>query len=242
MRRPSILQTATAWVTGGLATAGLTPPGMVIASVTRSSTLVFRMARLWGRICVWGTGCPVETRGLGRIDPAARYVIMANHQSALDIPLLMAVLPAEWRTVFWAKKSLFKIPILGAAMRGLGHMPVDRENRLQAPQMLSDSLHRLEDTRSLVVFPEETYGPGERLLPFRRGGFLLALKTGMPILPVGVRGARDALPPSGRLISRTKIEVRFGVPIATAAMSISDRIELIERTRTAIEELSGLVD
>jgi 1-acyl-sn-glycerol-3-phosphate acyltransferase len=169
-----------------------------------------------------------------------RYIIMANHQSALDIPVLMATLPARWRSVFWAKKSLFKIPVLGTAMRSLGHMPVDRVNRLKAGQMLSDSRHRIRDTRSTLVFPEETYGPADDLLPFQRGGFLLALKTGIPILPVGVTGTRVALPPDGRLVTPTRLGVRFGQPIATTGLTVGDRDDLMDRTRTAIRELLAI--
>jgi 1-acyl-sn-glycerol-3-phosphate acyltransferase len=125
-------------------------------------------------------------------------------------------------------------------MRSLGHMPVDRVNRLKAGQMLTDSKNRIEDTRSTLVFPEETYGPSDDLLPFQRGGFLLALKTDIPILPVGIQGTRSALPPNGRLVAPTELTVRFGEPIATADRTVSDRDQLMDHTRNAIRELSGL--
>lgn len=238
-RQPSFPRTVFAWIVGAIATVGLTLPAMVITVVPRFRIVIFRMAKIWGRVCVWATGCTVNTDGLEDVDLNGRYVVVVNHQSALDIPVLMSVLPAEWRTVFWAKKSLFKIPVLGWAMRTLGHMPVDRFNRRTASQTLFQSQQRIENRRSLLVFPEETYGPEGELLPFQRGGFLFALKTGMPVLPVGVWGTRIALPPNGRLVSPTSLRVRFGTPIPTGDLPVSARPEITERARIVIEDLSG---
>jgi 1-acyl-sn-glycerol-3-phosphate acyltransferase len=167
---------------------------------------------------------------------------MTNHQSVLDIPLLMAVMPAEWRTVFWAKQSLFRIPVLGWAMRVLGHMPIDRVNRRTAGRMVADSAERAADSRSVLVFPEETYSLDGELLPFQRGGFVLALKTGMSILPVGVHGTRLVLEPRKHLIDPGPLTVSFGSPIEVFALGISDRQELMDRTREAIEELKEAPD
>ena len=237
VKAAAVARTGWAWLVGGVATVGLTLPALAISWIPRCRPLVHRMARLWGVLCVWGTGCRLEVEGAHRLDPDARYAVMTNHQSALDIPVLMGVLPADWRTVFWAKRSLFRIPILGWAMRMLGHMPIDRVNRLAAGGMLKDTLARVRDGRSLLVFPEETYGPGDRMLPFQRGGLVAALKAGLPVLPTAVVGTRGALPPRGRLIEPTTLKVRFGRPIATSHLSISERESLTAQTRSAIERL-----
>jgi 1-acyl-sn-glycerol-3-phosphate acyltransferase len=234
-----VLRTAFAWAAGGLATVGCTLPALLIAKFPGGDPVVHRVARLWGRLCVWGTGCPVRVEGLARLDLDRRYVVMANHQSALDIPVLMAVLPAAWRTVFWAKESLFRVPVLGLAMRMLGHMPIDRIKRSLAGRMVAETLRRVEDGRSVLVFPEETYGPEGRLLPFQRGGFVFALKTRLEILPVGLLGTRSALAPESRLISPTTLTIRFGEPIPTAGLAVADRAALTERTRTSIAQLSA---
>jgi 1-acyl-sn-glycerol-3-phosphate acyltransferase len=235
MKLSRVARTAFAWVFGGLATVGYTLPALLISRLPGGDPVVHRMARLWGRLCIWGTGCPIRVEGLARLDLERRYVVMANHQSALDIPVLMAVLPAAWRTVFWAKESLFRIPVLGWAMRILGHMPIDRVNRSLAGRMVAETLRRVEDERSVLVFPEETYGPGDRLLPFQRGGFVFALKTRLEILPVGLLGTRTAHAAGSRLVSPATLTVRFGEPIPTADVSVTDRAALTERTRTAIE-------
>lgn len=222
---------------GALATVGLTLPALAISWIPGTDLIVHRMARAWGRACVWGTGCRIFVEGADRLDPGARYVVMANHQSALDIPVLMGVLPAAWRTVFWAKKSLFGVPVLGWAMRMLGHMPIDRVNRRLAGPMLAESLRRARDGRSLLVFPEETYGPGDRLLPFQRGGFLAAVRSSLPLLPVAVVGTRSALPPGSRELTPATLTVRVGEPITTTDLSVADRPVLAEQTRVAIETL-----
>jgi 1-acyl-sn-glycerol-3-phosphate acyltransferase len=234
-----VVRTAFAWAVGVLATVGCTLPALVISRLPGGDPVAHRMARLWGRLCVWGTGCPVRIEGLARLDPGRRYVVMANHQSALDIPVLMAALPAAWRTVFWAKQSLFRVAVLGWAMRMLGHMPIDRVNRQLAGKTLSDTLRRVEDGRSVLVFPEETYGPPGQLLPFQRGGFVFALKSRLDVLPVAVLGTRDALPPGSRLVVPTPLIVRFGEPIATSELTVGDRPLLAEQTRAAIAQLSS---
>jgi len=230
-------RTGWAWLVGGLATVGLTLPALAISTIPACRLTAHRMARLWGRVCIWGTGCRLVVEGADRLDARDRYVLMANHQSALDIPVLMAVLPAEWRTVFWAKQSLFRVPVLGWAMRMLGHMPIDRVNRLSAGSMLAETRRRVADGRAVLVFPEETYGPGDQLLPFQRGGFLVAVRTGLPIVPVAVAGTRSALPPRSRLLTPTTLTVRFGTPIATRELTVTDRPALVERTRAEIERL-----
>jgi 1-acyl-sn-glycerol-3-phosphate acyltransferase len=235
-----LIRTGFAWLVGGTATMVMSLVAVACAAVPRWRGASHRVARQWGRFCLWCAGCPVRTDGLDGLDPSGRFVVMANHQSALDIPVLIGVLPARWSTVFWAKKSLFRMPFLGWAMAALGHMPVDRINRLSASGLVVETAERATGAASVLVFPEETYGSDDRLLPFHRGGFVLAIKTGLPILPVGIRGTRSALPPSGRVLSPCPISVRFGAPIPTADVPISDRERLTERTRAAVARLAGV--
>jgi 1-acyl-sn-glycerol-3-phosphate acyltransferase len=238
MRWLQVLRSAFAWTIGIVATVGYTLLGLLVTAFPGGQLLQHKLAGQWGRVCIWAAGCLVRIEGLGRIDVASRFVVMVNHQSALDIPLLIGVMPAEWQTVFWAKESLFRIPVLGWAMRVLGHMPIDRVNRRTAGRMLQESTDRVAGQRSVLVFPEETYSRQPGLLPFQRGGFVLALKTGLPILPVGVTGTREALPPGRRLVTPTTLRVRFGDPIPTAGLGVSSRQTLSDRTREMIEDLA----
>jgi 1-acyl-sn-glycerol-3-phosphate acyltransferase len=235
-----LIRTGFAWLVGGTATMVMALVAVACAAVPGWRGASHRVARRWGRFCLWCAGCPVRTEGLDELDRSGRFVVMANHQSALDIPVLIGVLPARWSTVFWAKKSLFRVPFLGWAMTALGHMPVDRINRLSASGLVVETAGRATGAASVLVFPEETYGSDDRLLSFHRGGFVLAIKTGLPILPVGIRGTRSALPPNGRVLSPCPISVRFGAPIPTADLPISDRERLTEQTRTAVARLAGV--
>ena len=240
MRHLRVFRSAFAWANGIAATVFFTLSGLAMSAVPGGRLLQHRLARSWGRVCIRGAGCPVRIEGLDRIDPEGRFVVMVNHQSALDIPLLIGAMPAEWQTVFWAKESLFRVPVLGWAMRSLGHMPIDRVNRRTAGRMLAASAERAADCRSVLVFPEETYSRDRGLLPFQRGGFLLALKTGLPILPVGIAGTREALPPGRHVITPTTLVVRFGEPIPTVGLAVSSRQPLSERTRLAIADLADV--
>ncbi len=191
-------------------------------------------ARLWARIILWSALVPLRVEGRARIGEGP-VVFMSNHESWLDIPALLVAIPGQVR--FLAKKTLFTIPFLGWAMRAMGFIPVDRENRRTAIKSFDEAAARIRAGRSVLVFPEETRTPDGTLLPFQRGGFLIALKAGLPIVPVGIEGARKVLPKKSYLIRPGKIVVRFGEPIPTAGLGVTAKGELMERVRAAIEEL-----
>lgn len=198
-----------------------------------------RVTHLWGRILVRLVGVPVSVEGSEHLDPDARYVVMANHESSLDIPVLLTAFPGTLELRFLAKKSLFAVPFLGWAMTSAGFIPVDREDRSTAPATLRRTLREIERGGSPLVFPEQTWTTDGRLLPFARGGFLVALKAGLPILPVGLEGSRLVLPPGEGVVRPRPVTVRIGESIATAGLGVSRLRELMARTRSAIDRLRG---
>ena len=123
---------------------------------------------------------------------------MANHQSLFDIPALLASLPGE--TKFLAKSSLFRIPIFGWALSAGGFVPIDRSDRSTARESFAAAIAALARGVSVLIFPEEARSLDGRVLPFQRGGFLLALKSGLPIVPVGIEGAFEVQPRRSFLI------------------------------------------
>lgn len=191
-------------------------------------------ARLWARIILWSAFVPLRAEGQARIG-SGPVVFMSNHESWLDIPALLVAIPGQVR--FLAKKTLFGIPFLGWAMRAMGFIPVDRENRRTAIKSFDEAASRIRAGRSVLVFPEETRTPDGTLLPFQRGGFLIALKAGLPIVPVGIQGARGVLAKKSYLIRPGRIVVRFGEPIPTEGLGVTAKSELMERVRAAIEIL-----
>jgi 1-acyl-sn-glycerol-3-phosphate acyltransferase len=213
---------------------------VLVRRLTRSPRPALALARAWARLCLWLTGCRVHVSGLEVLQPGRRVVLMASHRSALDIPALLAALPVEQDVVFWSKQSLFRVPLLGQAMRALDFLAVDREHRLRAAPMLATTLELVRQGRSPLVFPEETYGPGGgELLPLQRGAFLLAIRAGLPIVPVGISGTARALPPETRLVRPTVVEVHLGEPIPVVPGQVSARRRLEAATRTALLSLGA---
>ena len=221
----------------GLATAALGSVAVVAGLVSQRAAA--RVAHLWGRTCLRIVGVPVSVEGLDNIVGRELYVIMANHESSLDILLLLTALPPSVELRFLAKQSLFAIPFLGWAMTSAGFIPVNREDRSTAAATLKQTLDEVKRGGSPLVFPEETWTTDGRLLPFARGGFLVALKSGLPILPIGLEGPRLVLPPGEGVIWPRRVTVRIGEPIATSGLGVSRLRELVQLTRSRVDRLRG---
>ena len=222
-------------VTGVFASAAV-----VTGTIAPSSTLVLALSRLWARVVLLLLALPLHVEGAENIDTDHRYVFMANHESTIDIPALLAALPPRLGTRFLAKKSLFTVPFLGWAMRAMGFVPVDRANRSTAVGMFRQAVGKAEHGQSLLLFPEETRTRDGGLLPFQRGGFLLALRSRLPIVPVGIEGARLAMAAKSWVIRPgTPVTVRFGEPVVTKEWPATGRRELTAVVRRAVDELRG---
>jgi 1-acyl-sn-glycerol-3-phosphate acyltransferase len=233
----SPLRTLVVKIAVGLATAVLGCAAVVAGLVSQRAAA--RVAHLWGRLCLRIAGVPVVVEGLDNLVEGERYIIMVNHESSLDIVVLLMALPPTVELRFLAKKSLFAIPFLGWAMKSAGFIPVDRDDRSTAAATLSQTLDEVGRGGSPLVFPEETWSKDGRLLSFARGGFLVALKSGLPILPVGLEGPRQVLPPNEGVLRPQPVTVRVGEPIHTAGLGVSRRAELMARTRREIDRLRG---
>lgn len=198
-----------------------------------------RVARVWARTVLLLAGIRVRLDGaLPAADDA--MIVISNHRSRLDIPVLYACLPAAARTGFWAKSSLFRLPLLGPAMRRLGCEPVDRADRRRAPELLRRGREALSGGRWMVVFPEETWSETGELLPFQRGAFLLARRSGVPLLPVAVIGTGAACGGAGLTVRSGSVVVRTGPVIRPS--DEPDHEALSARARAEIEALMQAED
>ncbi|MCF8034384.1 MAG: 1-acyl-sn-glycerol-3-phosphate acyltransferase [Desulfarculaceae bacterium] len=189
-------------------------------------------ARWWARLLMGGIGCRVRIRGLDNLEPGATYVFAGNHASALDIPSLQAVLPKNFRWV--AKKELFSIPLFGAALKAVGDIPIDRSAGRQALQSLIEAARRVSQDTSVVIFPEGTRSTDGKLLPFKSGGFLLAIRSGRPVVPFFIKGAHQALVDDSLILDPGSIEVILGQPIPAEGLSSEAREGLSEEVRQRI--------
>ncbi|HQU33765.1 MAG: hypothetical protein B7Z68_07690 [Acidobacteria bacterium 21-70-11] len=194
-------------------------------------------ARWWARGVLLGGFVRLRHEGRERVPRGEPVVFMANHESWLDIPALLAAIPVQVR--FLAKKSLFKVPFLGWAIAAMGFIPVDRENRREAVRSFEEAAARIRRGRSVLLFPEETRSMDGNLLRLQRGGFLIAIKAGIPIVPVGIEGAGRCLGKHNYLIRPGTVTVRFGDPIPTAGRGVTEKGVLMERVRVEMERLRG---
>jgi 1-acyl-sn-glycerol-3-phosphate acyltransferase len=185
-------------------------------------------ARLTSRLI----GVRVEAVGLEKLDREAVYVFTPNHRSHADILALMAALPGAR---YAAKRELFDEPVLGAAMRALGMIPIDREHPDLAKRTLDEAAAKLGKTLSMVVFPEGTRAPAGRMLPLKSGAFVLAIEQQIPVVPVAIHNAAHVMPAHGYLtILGGRVVVEVLDPVPTAGLTLADRHQLKERVREAL--------
>ncbi len=198
----------------------------------------YRVSRMWSRGLLLASGVRVRVLEPPPASATDRpSVVMANHQSLLDIPVLIVTMPGQGR--FMAKRALFHIPVFGWALAAGGFIPVDRTDRRRAGETFSAAADRLRRGASVFVFPEETRSRDGRLLPFRRGGFLLAIKTGAPIVPAGIRGTFELRRPGSLWARPGLVEVRYGDAIEAKGQGVSSKRELVPRVEAAVAELAG---
>ncbi len=211
---------------------------LVAALLPRRGDPIYRVARLWARGLLAASRVGLEVHGAAPRLAGERRVFMANHQSLFDIPALLVALPDPAR--FLAKRSLFRIPVFGWAMRAGGFVPIDRDDRVSARRSFSAALEHLSAGASLVVFPEAERTLDGRLLPFQRGGFLLALRSGWPIVPIGIAGALAVQPRHSFLIRPRTITVRLGEPIVVRERSVRQLDGLVAEVERTVAQLAGV--
>jgi 1-acyl-sn-glycerol-3-phosphate acyltransferase len=172
--------------------------------------------------------------------PAGRPVIlMSNHSSLYDIPLIFTALGGSIRML--TKKELFRVPIWGRGLAAGEFISIDRKNREQAIRDLAVARDKMSSGIVLWVAPEGTRSRDGRLGEFKKGGFMLALETGATIVPIGIRGANAVLPAKTlRFELDCEAEVRIGAPIDASAYSLDRRDELMKRVETSIRELAAI--
>jgi 1-acyl-sn-glycerol-3-phosphate acyltransferase len=180
-------------------------------------------------------GIELRTEGVEKIDPAQRYVLVSNHSSYFDITAVFLAIPQPIR--FMAKISLFKIPIFGWSIGRAGFIPIDRKNRRTAVKSFDLAAQRIRKGNTIVVFPEEGRSRQRAMRPFQRGGFLLALRSELPIMPIAIDGTFDVFPAGASRIKPGVVTVRVGTPLPTAGLTVRDKDRLLEESRAQISRM-----
>lgn len=213
------------------------PPGVLLAMLSKSGEIVHILAHggVWLGLAIAGIRCRLEGGERLLRDRAAVYC--ANHESNVDSPALYHILHPRLHVLFKAEMS--RLPILGRAMALADFVPVDRRNREQAARALDHGAKLLANGQSFLIFPEGTRSRTGELLPFKKGGFIMAIKAQAPIVPVAVTGGRAAMAKGGWVIRPTSVRIRIGEPVETAGSTVRDRDRIIAEVRGRIERLLG---
>jgi 1-acyl-sn-glycerol-3-phosphate acyltransferase len=189
---------------------------------------VDRRLQSWGRACIAIAEMTLDVRGKDEVDWSRSYVIMSNHQSLFDIPVLAATVPGSLR--FVAKKELFRVPIWGQAMRAAGIISIDRQNRRSAIESLREAGEIIHSGIHIWIAPEGTRSLDGQLGPLKKGGFMLAIDTGTPILPMVISGTHNARRKHERGIQTgVHVEVTFGKPLEVEGRTRDSLVGEVER-------------
>ncbi|MEW6220584.1 MAG: lysophospholipid acyltransferase family protein [Thermodesulfobacteriota bacterium] len=210
---------------------------LVVVVLRRPPEAAHRLAIWWARTIVRLAGVTVEVQGGEDLVPGQPYIFAANHRSQFDIFALQGFLGHSFRWL--AKKELFAIPVFGRGMRAAGYIPVDRAHGRAALVSLAEAAGRIASGVSVIIFPEGTRSRDGRLQPFKAGVMVLALKAGVPVVPVAVAGTYQILPKGKLLVNPGSIAIRIGRPIPTRDRKPADKQLLADEVRQAVARLLG---
>tara|TARA_S200000501_G_scaffold69155_1_gene61073 strand:- start:1021 stop:1677 length:657 start_codon:yes stop_codon:yes gene_type:complete len=194
------------------------------------------IVRSWAKIILKTSFIKFKVIGEENIKPDKHYFFAANHESEFDIPLVFASIKLQMVAV--SKIELKNIPFLGWAMRAAGHIFVDRRNHSRALESMNKAkMSMARNPRSVIIFPEGTRSKNGEVLPFKKGGLVLAINLDMEVVPVGIKGTRLLL--ENKFTSNDdKLILKIGRPIKTSSLNYEDRNILAENVRNQVVELA----
>jgi 1-acyl-sn-glycerol-3-phosphate acyltransferase len=220
-----------------IATTLMATISLICSTFDKGGRIQHRLAQQWSRMLLAVAFSRCEVFGLEKLKPGASYVVVANHSSYMDTPVVLSSLPLDIR--FFAKKSLFSIPFLGWHLQRSGHLEVARgDARASLKSMLDGARLIRERSVSVLLFPEG--GRSEKgLRPFIEGAAFIAIKAGIPVVPVGLVNTRGVLPMHSALLRPGRIEVHIGDPIETTGMTPKDRGRLNQMLYEQVATMIG---
>jgi 1-acyl-sn-glycerol-3-phosphate acyltransferase len=211
------------------------PIGLLIGVPFKAKGLLYQLGHIGVFLALGLAGIRYRVHGRDRIPADQAVVFCSNHESNVDPPVLFQALHRRLHILF--KAELKKLPILGKVMMAGGFVPVERDKRDASLASIEVAAQSIRAGNSFLIFPEGTRSRTAELLPFKKGGFIMAIKAQAPIIPVAVSGGRDAMRKGSWFVRPVMVHVRIGEPVPTAGMTLDDRDQLIEIVRERIEVL-----
>ena len=217
-----------------LATIAFASVSLIVSLFDSSGRKQAAIAAAWSRVLLAVSGVKVKVEGREKISADGSYVFVSNHLSYMDTPVVLANIPVQFR--FLAKRGLFKIPFLGWHLTRAGHIQVPRGDARAAVKTLTLAAAMIRDRHiSLLFFPEGGRSRTGQLGSFKEGAAFVAIRAGVPVVPVGLKGTRDVLPFGSGHVRRGAVTMRIGDPIPTHPKM--DRLHLTEEVRNRIVAL-----
>lgn len=210
--------------------------GILLSFFDPTGDRQIRLARRWGRVVCWICGIRVKVEGLEKIANLGPCIFTSNHLSYMDTPVVVASIPVNFR--FMAKQELFKIPFLGAHLQKAGHISVPLEDPRASIRSLSHAARVIHERHlSVLIFPEGGRSETGELQPFKEGAAYLAIKAGLPVVPVALCGTYEVLRMHSLHVRGGPVRVRIGDPISTTGLRSQDRGELTGQIRSQLATL-----
>ncbi len=208
---------------------------IIVGKFTKKDKIVRLLELIWAKAAVWASGMRIE-KNIPLLNGKQNYIFLANHQSYLDIPVLLTVF-SKFFPRFLAKRSLFDIFLFGPGMKRCGHFPVDRENKRQGLKDLQVMIERVKKGESVLIFPEGTRSPDpNKLLDFQIGAFILIIRAKIPVVPVLIYGTGKVLPRDSFWISPANVKITALPPMKFDDYDIKDREKLKQYLKKIMEE------
>jgi 1-acyl-sn-glycerol-3-phosphate acyltransferase len=189
----------------------------------------YYVARPWAKTILWVSGIKVRAKGQENADPRFPRIYMTNHQSYFDIFALLACLPVNFK--FILKQELMKIPFLGIAMRRARYIGIEREDPRKAVQSINEAAEKIKSGASVLIFPEGTRSIDGRLQPYKKGGFILALRSGCDIVPVTICDSYRIVPKGSLKVNKGAFSMHIGKPISVKSYDKAHVTQLMEKVR-----------
>jgi 1-acyl-sn-glycerol-3-phosphate acyltransferase len=205
------------------------PLSLISSLFDKKGKLQHLCARCWSRFILKLTGVKIEIEGLENLACRGPVILMSNHQSLYDIPVLLLSIPFQFG--FLSKESLFKIPLLGWHMSRAGYIPIDRSDSRDGVRSLLEGVQKIKGGKSVVIFPEGTRSLDNKIGLFKLGGFVMAIKAGIPIIPITINGSGKVIQKGEKRFSPNTIKIIIGSPVPTETYTSKEKKILADKIK-----------